>query len=103
MASPVYSTQFVNSHADGGNSYTVPAGYRAVIRSVAGFNASGFVGEVLQLTLNSSLATFYKAVIPQQVAVNVDMHVVVNEGDTIVVAAGLAVDVVVSGYLLSLP
>ena len=103
MAFPVYSTQLINSHADGGYSLEVPAGYRAVIRSIAAFNANGLLGEPLQLSLTSTGATFFKATIAAESSINVDMHVVVNSTDTIVVSAGVDIDVVVSGYLLTLP
>lgn len=103
MAQPVYSTLFFSAHAAGGYSYPVPAGYRAVIRCICSFNGSAIINEISEMTIGSTGATFYQRDLGQQVCDITELHVVVDEGDTIVWGGGIDVDITVSGYLLSLP
>lgn len=101
----IYSTKFFGDHIDEGDSlsYTVPAGYIAVLRcvsvTISGSGPSGY------LYGNSDLATVmlfeYVANEPTK---TVSCRHVFNAGDTFgVLASGGALSAWCSGYLLSSP
>lgn len=105
----VYSTQFLSNSVIGNHteSYTVPAGYRAVLRDISGV-AIGGSAVTLIYSIAAADATVLLAQVPPQV--NTPIHwegrVVLNAGNQIsvsVAGAGTASQWTISGYLLALP
>ena len=63
MAWPVYSTRFCLNSQSGGVTYTVPAGQRAVVKSVSAFNTGA---TTLTVYLNVAGPTVWAADVPAQ-------------------------------------
>lgn len=103
MATPVYSTRFILHTANGTKNYTVPTGYRAVVKFVSCFNTSGFTDASVALniagpTVWSSVVQAGRAVAPGGLAL------VAYQGELVGVVNG-SVDLrtIVCGYLLRDP
>jgi hypothetical protein len=107
--STVYSTRFISGLRGTAGSYTVPAGYRAVVRSVTAINLYSSTSEPAQLRssvggliiVGAYLSTFVSS--PPWNAITWDLHYVANAGEGIYTQNGPDVDMTVSGYLLTLP
>lgn len=109
MATPVYSTRFIQQHGLSGHaSFMVPSGFVAVVRDVdsyigtpAGFNSLYFHGAIGQTIW------WTEATIGQSQYASWRGRQVFEPGELIDVEADVggldAYDVTVSGYLLSLP
>lgn len=109
MASPVFSTEFLDFEVAGARTttYIVPDGFRAVVRDVSGTIQGDDVGPATVYCFAGS-ANFFSVQLPAQRgrAFHWDGRVVIAEGATIIVttdADSAQFDVHVSGYLLSLP
>jgi hypothetical protein len=109
MATPVYSTRFLEAHGLTGTlSYTVPSGFTAIVRDVDSFIGTP-VG-VNALFLHGALGQaiwWTQATIGQSQYASWRGRQVFQEGESIEVEADVgtfdAYDVTVSGYLLSNP
>jgi hypothetical protein len=109
MAGTVYSTQFYQGTPVAGlsNIYTVPAGYRAILRDLDG--VLGFVDGNLALF---NLGVNFNGIYAQAIVGNQNLNLrwrgrqVLDPGDSITVtyvATSATLQIVVSGYLLTLP
>lgn len=109
MAPPVYSTQFLSNTVFGNHteSYTVPAGYRAVIRDISGVGVAGDT-ETLIYQIAAADAGIIQRQLPPLLTrqIHWEGRVVLNPGDEISVNVTGAASVsqwTVSGYLLQAP
>lgn len=102
----VYSTSFIRAHGSN-ESFTVPDGFLAVVRSVTAFNSDGVLPLSFNCYLGHSSCTFVAATLSPLLPsspgyyASFDLRVVVEATDTIQANVPSAVDVTVSGYLLS--
>lgn len=106
MARDVYSTRFLaGENFSSPLEYTVPTGYRAVLRCWTYHHLSEPSGGTLALTLGGIAQVMYIEVNADQSIDGVtDLRVVVNEGELVIIAADLGNwDSTLSGYLLTLP
>ena len=103
MAAPVYSYRFCQGHAGASSSYTVPVGFRAVVRDITAFNASAVAPENAQVVIVGLAITIWQALVAPSSFSGISFRVVIDEGETISTDPGTDVDMTVSGYLLSLP
>lgn len=99
----VYSTLFVTSHAGADPSWTVPAGYTAVLRYVTAFNANAVSHGSAQIVHNASSCTILQLSLDVQSWSDAHMRFVCNEGDTLQLHSGSDVDMTLSGYLFRKP
>lgn len=105
----VYSTSFIQAHAGTIAYYTVPSGYKAVIRCITFFNASALSPESCSVFLYLSNATIWAAFVnPISLGEpgnreSSALRVVVEEGDEIRYTLDTDCDLTVNGYLLELP
>jgi hypothetical protein len=99
----VFSARFFAFHAGAGATYTVPAGYRLVLKSVTGFNANALVPQAIQVTHQPSNATLIQRSLGPQSDVQVALSFVADAGEQLVGVGGADVDGTASGYLLTLP
>jgi hypothetical protein len=104
MASTIYSTRFMQAHAVTALSFTVPAGRVAIVRDADCFYAGG-VGQSGQLEgpAGGIFAYFPYVATINGVAVEWRGRQVFFEGETVTFAATAPLDIMVSGYLLTLP
>jgi hypothetical protein len=107
--SNVYSTRFILDKSGSLSTYTVPAGYRAVVKCITGLNTSSSAVAELQVVANpgSVVVVFenlpaYGRVIGTNGFVWFGM-IVLNPGDSLRNASDATVDVSASGFLLLLP
>jgi len=103
MAVPLYSTRVLEAHSGGGAVYTVPAGYRLVLRFLTAFNGSAFASEAAQLVLSTFSVTLWQVEVPASESAFLDCRIVINEGEELAANLGPDIDFTASGYLLSLP
>ena len=99
----VYSTRFITTHAGGAGSYTVPAGFKAVIRQIQGFNGSAVAPETAQLVSDVSGGTLFQTLIPPSEASYLECRFVFESGESFHTNNGSDIDCYVGGYLLALP
>lgn len=104
MPAAVYSTRLIEAHATSAETYTVPAGYRLVVRDADCFYPGG-LGQSAQLEGPAGQIFAY---FPFAAAVNGVLsswrgRQVFEPGETITFASTAAMDITVSGYLLTLP
>lgn len=99
----VYSTQFLTSKSGASATYLVPSGYRAVIREITAFNGNLAIPETAQIFFQGSGIMIWNALLDGQSYVAEQLRTVLNPGDRFLHGNGPDVDMVVSGYLLSLP
>jgi hypothetical protein len=99
----VYSVRLAAQHSGTHGSFTVPVGYRCVIRDVCCFNADPLSTNDAQLVHVESDCTVFQRTLGPQEWTNDEMRLVVEEGETVNVLPGFDVDMYVSGYYLSLP
>lgn len=104
MAYVVYSTQLLQLHGASAGSFEVPAGYACVVRDADCFYPGG-AGQSAQLEgpAGGIFAYFPFSAAINGVLVSWRGRQVFNPGDTIVFAATSDMDIMVSGYLLTLP
>lgn len=106
MPRAVYSTRFILAEGDPMPTvtYTVPAGFVAVVRDIRGLVGAASSGNVT-VTLAGGLNFIYvaDAVDGQNVLYAEELRAVANEGEEIVATSGTGglANVVVSGYLLA--
>ncbi len=102
MAAPTYSERFTHGNVAATVTYTVPAGYRAVVRSVSGVNArNDATGYVVVMVGGIRCVQRYPAV---GESLALEMRQVCYAGETITQITSLTnIDVAVSGYLLKDP
>lgn len=107
MARAVYSTQFLADYPWGSDvSFTVPAGYIAIVRSIDLFQGGGSGGHELQVYLGYSSAVVFN--VPSSAAgasYHWEGRQVLEQGDELIAtnpSAGPA-SVLASGYLLTTP
>jgi len=106
MAQPVYSTQFCKGSVGGSPAilYTVPAGYIAVLRSIAAYNNTGTAQSVLLSpgVSGSSEGAFAKDdSLASGDVFQWEGRQVLNAGEQLIVAfPNATVAVMASGYLL---
>lgn len=105
----VYSTRFIGGEwislgqaqprAD--LTYTVPAGYRAVVRSITlAPSGSGTIGAAV--TVNNAMFLYSTPSLPSSATAHLECNQVVNEGETIhAYGAGGGVYFMISGFLLT--
>jgi hypothetical protein len=109
VPSTVYSTSFAQAYNGAGVNYKVPAGYVAVLRTVTLVNRSSSATANLQLRINETNLIIFERILDAYAATSgnasviLDMHVVINAGQTLVGLASPGVDATLSGYLLTLP
>lgn len=105
MATPVFSTRFLEGRASTGATFTVPAGFRAVVRDVTFFNQQTLtVTSMFVLGATGAVVVFFVDNNPTaDVYHQWEGRVVYEAGDIIVASAGHIVDFNVAGYLLTLP
>lgn len=101
--SSVYSTLLVTAHAGAEPSWTVPSGFRAVLRYVTAFNANAISTGSAQIIHTPSSCTVYQRSLDVQEWQGDEMRLVLNEGDELELRTGSDVDMTLSGYLLELP
>lgn len=99
----VYSERFIAEHAGSEELYTVPAGYRAVIRCITSFNGSALINEISAVILVVADVTLYQVNLGPNEWETHDLRIVVNPGEAFTNAGGDDIDITVSGYLLTLP
>jgi len=99
MSYPIYSETFVRTAALGSTTYTVPWGYRAVVKSITVMSFAAPPAEVWIV-----VAGFYVAYFPFQVVNSSrlqELMAIAREGSTIVAQLGSAgMHTTVSGFLL---
>lgn len=105
MARAVYSTRFLEEVGlDGLASYTVPAGFTAVLRDLDAYNASGIaVGRIFLLGHLGQTIWFAVSAEEQDTYQSWRGRQVLLEGEKFTVNTEVHWDVTVSGYLLTLP
>lgn len=107
MAQPVYSVRFISDYAATvSGSYTVPAGYRAIVRDVDAYNAPGGADtDYVFVYVNEVGGAFMYQHFAGVPWVGWRGRQVVNEGETITVGGNSESlqSIMVSGYLLTLP
>jgi len=103
MAVPLYSTRFLNSHDGLGLDYEVPAGYRAVLRFLTAFNASGIAPESAQLILVDFSLTLWQDLVPPSESAFLPCRIVIYAGETIHLNLDPDIDFTANGYLLTAP
>lgn len=81
----------------------MPAGNVIVVREVSAFNANAVSNEIAHLFSSVTSITIYQKDLSPQVSDIESRRTVLLPGDTIVASNGGDVDMVVSGYLLTLP
>lgn len=104
MPVPVYSTRFIAEQGlVGVAAYTVPAGYRAVVKQLSLYNGGGVsvTTAIWHGSVGQALALFASNLTASD-AFFVGMQVF-NPGETFDITTNGAWDVTASGYLLSLP
>jgi hypothetical protein len=101
----IYSTSFAQAYNGAGVNYQVPPGKVAVLRCVTLCNRSTTTTENIQLRINESNLIILERVLDAyagtsgNASVILDMHVVLNGGQTLVGLASPGVDATLSGYL----
>lgn len=106
MAS-IYSTRFIELAAAGSQTYAVPSGHLAVVRSIVAVNAGGSSSAAFSCQLTPSgvylcFGTVQAPVAGQNVNQQLlDMHVSVLAGEVINGAVQAGASLVVSGYLFT--
>lgn len=106
MARQVYSQQLVQQHnLTGDIAYVVPAGYRLVIRDIAWWVDNGGLTGAFFFAFGSSGGTFvwFTVDVDTTVMHHEEGRYVFEPGETVTFHADIASDLLVSGYLLSLP
>lgn len=106
MASPVYSSRFISAPGlSTTRSYTVPAGYIAIIRDLDAYgNITGFADLYLHGASGETLYWFHWSALQQEAVLWRGRQVIYagESFDVTVSTGGIdAVDVAVSGYLLT--
>jgi hypothetical protein len=107
--SRVYSVQMIESHAGAYGEYEPDPGYVAVVRCVIVFNSSGIAPATAHLVLEPSAVTIFQWVLGStnqgggSDVIYQDMRAVFHAGEKLVTANDGTIDMLVSGYMLSLP
>jgi hypothetical protein len=103
----VYSTRFIASNTIGGTTnYTVPAGYRAVVRSITAVNNGSHETYAFVTIAGIGVALWLDDTIASQGFSYWNGRHVINTGEELSTSNGATdggVAVMVSGYLLELP
>jgi hypothetical protein len=107
----VYSTRFLFGESETGVdvSYTVPAGFVAVLRDVSVSQVGDGAGNLTELIVNppsgDGLVIVFLATNDAGTSVHYECRVVLEAGDTLLAASEgpTSCHVIGSGYLLSLP
>lgn len=106
MAFPVYSTSFLNVHAlDGETGFEVPPGQLAVIREMTAFWPGPDPGSAqLVMPTSGGTAIWLNQATPSAGAyASWSGRLVIPAGSLVGVLGSGAVDITISGYLLTLP
>ena len=107
MSRPVYSTRFIASpNPTFPPSYTVPAGFIAVVRDVVVYTAPGAGGVPTTIFIDSPNCIFFGVESSTGGdTIHQELRQVLEPGETIGISSGLGAgcSVMVSGYLLTLP
>jgi hypothetical protein len=100
----VYSARFLQAHAVAAGSFTVPAGYVLVVRDADCFYPGG-AGQSAQLEgpAGGIFAYFPFSAAINGVLVSWRGRQIFYAGETFTFAATAAMDIMVSGYLLTAP
>lgn len=105
----VYSTRFIAANASTGASYTVPAGYAAVVRCVTVSPTAQSTSERAYLLLQPAGVLIVNAYINVGLVsagwspTILNLRLVANAGETLLAGGGADLYMTVSGYLLTLP
>lgn len=106
---PVYSTQFIVSHAGQGVIYQVPAGYKALVKSVTAFCSAPLPEEYNLVHQESNVTICWGQIVKLQTPdVDYFSHIrefrfIAGPGEHLYWFASGDIDGTVSGYLLTLP
>lgn len=101
---PVYSVRFFAEHGLNGTvTYTVPAGFKAVLRDLDAYNGGGVISTSVFLEGNNGQSIWSDSSSAQAKVSQWRGRQVIEPGETITLTTTGAWDITVSGYLLSLP
>lgn len=109
MASPVYSTRFLQrQNLTGIALYTVPEGMVAIVRDADIFDGSSEGGDSYVLQITRADETNTTTIDQFESSLTDKIHQwrgrqVLNEGDVLSATVAVGMDVTVSGYLLTAP
>ena len=107
MSRPVYSTRFIAGFAPSvAGSYTVPAGFVAIVRDIDAWHEAGGSGsDYLYASVVSLGGAFFYETFAASQWISWRGRQVINPGEELVVQGNSTVNqsVMVSGYLLMLP
>ena len=107
MSSSVYSVRFISNFAISCfGEYTVPEGYRAIVRDADSWHEAGGTGaDYIYLSVTSIGGAFWYQTFDDSNWVSWRGRQVINEGEQLVAQGNSEVpmSVMVSGYLLTLP
>jgi hypothetical protein len=106
VAQPLYTSKILERHGLTGDvDYTVPDGYRLVIRDIAWWVAAPVASGTTQYAFGPAGGTFVWFVVDADTTVmhHEEARYVFNSGDTVTFHSDSSSDLLVSGYLLTIP
>lgn len=105
MARSVYSTNFFSGHGiNGSSTYNVPAGFIAVVRDADVFWGGGVaLPDFRMIGQAGQTIWFFEFVLGHGESIEWRGRQVIDPLGTLTVVTGDAMDVTISGYLLSVP